>query len=65
MAALPWTRRMGGWARHRTMVKAVETRATGIGGDSQMHIHTRGLAGGVYLRPRRIFVRCLDRDLGT
>lgn len=43
--------RVGGF---RTMVEAVAMRTTGLGGDSQVHIETEGLAGGVRLGPRRL-----------
>ena len=38
----------------RTMVEAVAMRTTGLGGDSQVHIRTSGLKGGVSLGPRRV-----------
>jgi len=38
----------------RTMVEAVAMRTTGLGGDSQVHLNTDGLAGGVTLGPRRV-----------
>ncbi|MFY9213058.1 MAG: hydantoinase/oxoprolinase family protein [Aestuariivita sp.] len=43
--------RVGGF---RTMVEAVAMRTTGLGGDSQVHVETEGLAGGVRLGPRRV-----------
>ncbi len=43
--------RVGGF---RTMVEAVAMRTTGLGGDSQVHVTTEGLAGGVTLGPRRV-----------
>ena len=39
---------------HRTMVEAVAMRTTGLGGDSQVHVVGEGLAGGVWLGPRRV-----------
>lgn len=38
----------------RTMVEAVAMRTTGLGGDSQVHIQTTGLKGGLVLGPRRV-----------
>ncbi len=38
----------------RTMVEAVAMRTTGLGGDSQVHIATSGLAAEVTLGPRRV-----------
>ncbi|NIZ12153.1 hydantoinase/oxoprolinase N-terminal domain-containing protein [Phaeobacter sp. HF9A] len=38
----------------RTMVEAVAMRTTGLGGDSQVHLNTEGLAGGITLGPRRV-----------
>lgn len=38
----------------RTMVEAVAMRTTGLGGDSQVHAVSEGLAGGVTLGPRRV-----------
>ncbi len=43
--------RVGGF---RTMVEAVAMRTSGLGGDSQVHVVTEGLAGGVFLGPRRV-----------
>ncbi|TNF58479.1 MAG: hydantoinase/oxoprolinase family protein, partial [Rhodobacteraceae bacterium] len=43
--------RVGGF---RTMVEAVAMRTTGLGGDSQVHVQTEGLQGGVRLGPRRV-----------
>ena len=43
--------RVGGF---RTMVEAVAMRTSGLGGDSQVHMNTTGLAGGVTLGPRRV-----------
>ncbi|MFY2824519.1 hydantoinase/oxoprolinase family protein [Ruegeria sp. MALMAid1280] len=38
----------------RTMVEAVAMRTHGLGGDSQVHVMTEGLGGGVFLGPRRV-----------
>ena len=38
----------------RTMVEAVAMRTHGLGGDSQVHAVSQGLAGGVFLGPRRV-----------
>ncbi|MDP3958740.1 MAG: hydantoinase/oxoprolinase family protein [Pseudorhodobacter sp.] len=43
--------RVGGF---RTMVEAVAMRTTGLGGDSEVHLLTEGLAGGLRLGPRRL-----------
>ncbi|MEY8841777.1 hydantoinase/oxoprolinase N-terminal domain-containing protein, partial [Cribrihabitans sp. XS_ASV171] len=43
--------RVGGF---RTMVEAVAMRTHGLGGDSQVHVQTEGLRGGVFLGPRRV-----------
>ncbi|WP_170765430.1 hydantoinase/oxoprolinase family protein [Ruegeria lacuscaerulensis] len=43
--------RVGGF---RTMVEAVAMRTHGLGGDSQVHVITEGLGGGVFLGPRRV-----------
>jgi N-methylhydantoinase A/oxoprolinase/acetone carboxylase beta subunit len=43
--------RVGGF---RTMVEAVATRTSGLGGDSQVHVTSTSLAGGVFLGPRRV-----------
>lgn len=43
--------RVGGF---RTMVEAVAMRTSGLGGDSQVHVQTEGLQGGVVLGPRRL-----------
>lgn len=43
--------RVGGF---RTMVEAVAMRTSGLGGDSQVHVVTEGLSGGVFLGPRRV-----------
>ena len=39
---------------YRTMVEAVAMRTTGLGGDSEVHFLSEGLAGGVHLGPRRV-----------
>lgn len=39
---------------YRTMVEAVAMRTTGLGGDSEVHVVTQGLTGGVMLGPRRL-----------
>lgn len=38
----------------RTMVEAVAMRTTGLGGDSEVHVLSEGLQGGVRLGPRRL-----------
>ncbi len=38
----------------RTMVEAVAMRTTGLGGDSEVHLVTEGLTGGLRLGPRRL-----------
>jgi N-methylhydantoinase A/oxoprolinase/acetone carboxylase beta subunit len=43
--------RVGGF---RTMVEAVAMRTTGLGGDSEVHLVTTGLTGGLRLGPRRL-----------
>jgi N-methylhydantoinase A/oxoprolinase/acetone carboxylase beta subunit len=43
--------RVGGF---RTMVEAVAMRTTGLGGDSEVHLITEGLDGGLRLGPRRM-----------
>jgi len=43
--------RVGGF---RTMVEAVAMRTTGLGGDSEVHLITEGLTGGLRLGPRRL-----------
>ncbi len=43
--------RVGGF---RTMVEAVAMRTTGLGGDSELHLVTQGLTGGLRLGPRRL-----------
>ena len=39
---------------HRTRVEAVAMRTHGLGGDSEVHLATEGLTGGVTLGPRRV-----------
>jgi N-methylhydantoinase A/oxoprolinase/acetone carboxylase beta subunit len=39
---------------YRTMVQAVAMRTYGLGGDSEVHVNTRGLKGVLTLGPRRI-----------
>lgn len=43
--------RVGGF---RTMVEAVAMRTSGLGGDSEVHLKTEGLTGGLRLGPRRL-----------
>ena len=47
----PQGARVGGF---RTMVEAVAMRTTGLGGDSEVHLVTEGLTGGLRLGPRRL-----------
>ena len=47
----PLGARVGGF---RTMVEAVAMRTTGLGGDSEVHVVTEGLVGGLRLGPRRL-----------
>ena len=47
----PQGARVGGF---RTMVEAVAMRTTGLGGDSEVHLLTEGLKGGLRLGPRRL-----------
>jgi N-methylhydantoinase A/oxoprolinase/acetone carboxylase beta subunit len=47
----PQGARVGGF---RTMVEAVAMRTTGLGGDSEVHLKTEGLLGGLRLGPRRL-----------
>lgn len=47
----PQGARVGGF---RTMVEAVAMRTTGLGGDSEVHVITSGLDGGLRLGPRRL-----------
>ena len=47
----------------RTMVEAVAMRTTGLGGDSQVHLTTGGLAAALTLGPRRVMpVSLLAQD---
>jgi N-methylhydantoinase A/oxoprolinase/acetone carboxylase beta subunit len=58
----PMGARVGGF---RTMVEAVAMRTTGLGGDSEVHLKTDGLAGGLRLGPRRLIpVSLLAHDHG-
>lgn len=55
--------RVGGF---RTMVEAVAMRTTGLGGDSEVHLITEGLVGGLRLGPRRLMpVSLLAVDHGA
>ena len=55
--------RVGGF---RTMVEAVAMRTTGLGGDSEVHLVTEGLEGGLRLGPRRLIpVSLLAVDHGA
>lgn len=47
----------------RTMVEAVAMRTTGLGGDSQVHILTEGLTGGLRLGPKRVLPVALMASL--
>ncbi|GAB1364733.1 hypothetical protein MASR1M32_39690 [Rhodobacter sp.] len=47
----PQGARVGGF---RTMVEAVAMRTSGLGGDSEVHLITEGLKGGLRLGPRRL-----------
>ncbi|TMV78129.1 hydantoinase/oxoprolinase family protein [Thioclava sp. BHET1] len=47
----PLGAQVGGW---RTMVEAVAMRTSGLGGDSEVHVLSEGLAGGLRLGPRRL-----------
>ena len=71
----PQGARVGGF---RTMVEAVAMRTTGLGGDSEVHLLTEGLDGGLRLGPKRLMPvsllavdhgamvhAALDRALGT
>ncbi len=50
----------------RTMVEAVAMRTTGLGGDSEVHLITEGLTGGLRLGPRRLIpVSLLAVDHGA
>ncbi|MCX7286775.1 MAG: hydantoinase/oxoprolinase family protein, partial [Rhodobacterales bacterium] len=58
----PMGARVGGF---RTMVEAVAMRTTGLGGDSEVHLVTEGLTGGLRLGPRRLMpVSLLAMDHG-
>ena len=58
----PQGARVGGF---RTMVEAVAMRTTGLGGDSEVHLITEGLEGGLRLGPRRLVpVSLLAADHG-
>ena len=39
---------------YRTMVQAVAMRTYGLGGDSEVHVNSRGLKGDLILGPRRV-----------
>jgi N-methylhydantoinase A/oxoprolinase/acetone carboxylase beta subunit len=71
----PQGARVGGF---RTMVEAVAMRTSGLGGDSQVHLARDGLAGGLFLGPRRmvpvslaaiqfpnVVIPALDRQLNS
>ena len=59
----PMGARVGGM---RTMVEAVAMRTTGLGGDSEVHLITEGLLGGMRLGPRRLIpVALLAADHGA
>ena len=59
----PQGARVGGF---RTMVEAVAMRTTGLGGDSEVHLITEGLEGGLCLGPRRMIpVSLLAQDHGA
>lgn len=59
----PQGARVGGF---RTMVEAVAMRTTGLGGDSEVHLVTEGLTGGLRLGPRRLIpVALLAADHGA
>ena len=59
----PQGARVGGF---RTMVEAVAMRTTGLGGDSEVHLQTSGLTGGLRLGPRRMIpVSLLAVDQGA
>ncbi|NEX46859.1 hydantoinase/oxoprolinase N-terminal domain-containing protein [Pseudotabrizicola algicola] len=55
----PQGARVGGF---RTMVEAVAMRTTGLGGDSEVHLQTEGLTGGLRLGPRRLIPVSLLAD---
>jgi len=48
---------------YRTMVQAVAMRTYGLGGDSEVHVNTRGLEGAITLGPRRILPLSLTAHL--
>ena len=51
---------------YRTMVEAVAMRTTGLGGDSEVHLISEGLTGGLRLGPRRLIpVALLAVDHGA
>ena len=59
----PQGARVGGF---RTMVEAVAMRTTGLGGDSEVHLVTEGLDGGLRLGPRRMIpVSLLAQEHGA
>ena len=59
----PQGARVGGF---RTMVEAVAMRTTGLGGDSEVHLITEGLDGGLRLGPRRMIpVSLLAQEHGA
>ena len=59
----PQGARVGGF---RTMVEAVAMRTTGLGGDSEVHLITEGLDGGLRLGPRRMIpVSLLAKEHGA
>ena len=59
----PQGARVGGF---RTMVEAVAMRTTGLGGDSEVHLITEGLQGGLRLGPRRMIpVSLLAQEHGA
>ncbi len=59
----PQGARVGGF---RTMVEAVAMRTSGLGGDSEVHLVTEGLTGGMRLGPRRLIpVSLLASEYGA
>ncbi|GLS86626.1 hydantoinase [Cypionkella aquatica] len=59
----PQGARVGGF---RTMVEAVAMRTSGLGGDSEVHLITEGLSGGMRLGPRRLIpISLLAADHGA
>jgi N-methylhydantoinase A/oxoprolinase/acetone carboxylase beta subunit len=48
---------------YRTMVQAVAMRTYGLGGDSEVHVNTRGLEGALTLGPRRVLPLSLTGKL--